>query len=127
MSFVRFEPGAVCLPGLDADADERTVRQKGAVVSLIFGTTDDYVLIVCNFTAGQQTGVGFWLKTDVEAQEEAIRAYEQTILREAEEKAAKLAKDEADRAAHAAWHRSAPPDEVLLHWAKSYSAWGVRR
>lgn len=139
VSFVSFKPGLSGLPGLDADADEQTVRKrfpdhtdlfqttssrKFHYVSLILATTEDDVVTVCHFQAGRQIGVALWLKKDLEAREARSRVVEQRELREAEEAAERRAKAEADRAAHAAWRRSAPPDEVLRHWAKSYSAWG---
>ena len=139
VSFLRFDGGAVNIPGLDPDADLESLRKRfpGHTdrfqtsparalqrVSLILGHDEHGAAIQCDFVKGRLTGVSFWSADSLAAQEEQNREFELKHVRDTAQAVAKLAKDKAHRAAHAAWRRSAPPDDVLRHWAKSYSAWG---
>lgn len=139
VAFLRFESGTIDVPGLDPAADLDAVRRSfpdhgeryrgsltanGQHVSLRLGKTDDGAIIVCDFKMGRQTWVSFWSPDALAEDERKIRALEAQMAQEDAEKARKRAKAEEERAAHAAWRRTAHPDDVLRQWARSHSAWG---
>lgn len=96
----------------------------GKYVSLKLGNTQDGAIVVCDFETGRQTGISFWSPDALARDESQIREIEARMAREDAERAQKRAMAKKERAAHAAWRRTAPPDDVLRHWAKSHSAWG---